>query len=243
MKTACLVATVLVAVCVADATAGLVVLVGDTGDGTVSVDGGAGSLDLPGIRCGTGGNDSRGVASIFFFALPALSPGSTIIGAELEVGYLGIAHQSPEFNVDAFGIDARPNAIIEASDYYDGIAALSPDTLLQTAIIRPSTTPGIRSIENASLLDFVTTLYSADGTPVSAFATFRFNPDKDLPVNSFPLRGYTLATAENANASYRPQLSLTTADAPVPEPSTLVLFAGLGVMGLAMAWQRKRQRK
>lgn len=245
MKTACLVATVLVAVCVVDATGGLIVVVGNTGDGNASVNGLPGSLGAPATWVGTGGNDVRGFAAIYFFALPTLSPGSTLTGAQLRVEYLGLGYRPvPDFSVGLFGINARADATILASDYYDGNAALSSDTLLQTAVVTPTTPVGTSiAVANPGLLDFVQTLYQADGTPVSTFAAFRFSADIDLPVYSGWYRGYELASADNANASYRPQLSLTTTDAQVPEPSSLVLFSGLGIMGLAMGRRRKRQRK
>jgi GDP-D-mannose dehydratase len=44
------------------------------------------------------------------------------------------------------------------------IAALSADTLIQTSFIIPSTTPDNLGIAKSNLLDFVKSLYNADGT-------------------------------------------------------------------------------
>jgi hypothetical protein len=115
--------------------------------------------------------------------------------------------------------------------------------LIQTAIITPSTSLGHLSIANPVLLNFVKSRYNADGTPISTFATFRVNPDKDLPVGSPPIRGYFLALADNANDSFHPRLILTTVEssAAVPEPSTFVLGI-LGIVALVFyAWRRRRR--
>lgn len=141
-----------------------------------------------------------------------------------------------EFNLDVFGIDARLNALIQAGDYYDGPAALSSVTLIQTDVITPSTIVGNLSIGNSRLLAFVQSLYNPDGTPISAFASFRLNPNVDLPVNSGLRRGYPVARADHPDDSFRPSLSLTTA---VSEPFGFFIFA-TGVLGLAAVARRAR---
>jgi hypothetical protein len=53
------------------------------------------------------------------------------------------------------------------------------------------------------MLNFVKSLYNPDGTPTSAFAAFRVNADKDLPVGSGAIRGYDVALADHVNVSFR----------------------------------------
>ena len=173
----------------------------------------AGLKHLRRDRAGTGGDNLRGLASIFFFELPTFSSDAIITNAELQLEYVEI-EGDPEFNIDLFGIDARPKAIFDASDYYDGDAASSSDALIEASLITKSTTVGNLSVANSRLLNFVNSLYNVDGTPVSAFAAFRVNPDKDLPVGSSPIRGYFLALADHPTASFRPRLNLTV----IPEP-------------------------
>jgi hypothetical protein len=74
------------------------------------------------------------------------------------------------------------------------------------------------------LLSFVNSLYNPDGTPVSSFATFRVNLDKDLSVGSSPIRGYFMALADHGTESFRPLLNVEV----VPELTSLILL-GIGV--------------
>lgn len=200
------------------ANAGVITIVGDTADGSIDVNGIPANSSDQFTRVGTGGDIIRGVNIIYFFELPTLSSLTTITDAELRFEYVG-KRDTPEFNIDLFGIDARPDAHIEASDYYDGIATSSSDSLIQIEIITPSTSFGNLSVGNSNLLNFVNSLYNVNGTPVSSFATFRVNPDKDLPENSGPIRGYYLALADHTTESFRPRLELTTTVAPNPDPN------------------------
>jgi hypothetical protein len=218
----------------------IITVLGDKGDGGVDVHGTPVNLSDPDFRPGTGGNIIRGQAAIYFFALPTISPGAAITSATLQFQYLGIYVDSipsiPEFNLDVFGINARPTATIQSSDYYGGPTALSTDTLILASAITPSTAPGAFGITNTNLLNFVHSLYNPDGTPVSSFVTFRVNPDESLPDNSGLRRGYLVAMADNPNPSYIPTLSLTTT--PVPTPP-VVLLVGMGAACVAV---RRRYR-
>ena len=200
----------LCAVRVSDATAGIISIVGDPGDGKVAADGVVASLTSQEVVVGTAGNAVQGSAIVYLFELPTLTSGQTFARAQLDFEYLEFSDSAiPEFNVDIFGINARPQAVLESGDYYDGDATLSSDTLIQDAVITPVTVLGNLAVSNRDLFNFLKSLYGEDGTPASNFAAFRLNPDIHLPANSTPYRRYWVATADHDNASFHPRLSLT----------------------------------
>ena len=95
------------------------------------------------------------------------------------------------------------------------------------------------SVTNASLLNFVASLYNPDGTPAMAFAVFRVNADIPLPPNNPPRRGYLVAMADYPDPAFRPELDLTTTA--VPEPSTLAMASILSCMfGAVWSWKRAK---
>jgi hypothetical protein len=214
------------------ATAGTIVVVGDPGDGEVDVNGLPGSFALTQVRVGTGGNNVRGIADVFFFALPNVPSPTSIVGAQLNLQYLGISQFSvlvtPEFNADLFGLGARLTPTVLSSDYYDGNASLSTDTLLLKGLITPSTVPGSLHVSGSSLLNFLTSLYKPDGTPTAAYVVIRANADVHLPAFSNPYRGYELASADNGDASFRPELDLTVNA--IPEPASFAILGGLAIL-------------
>lgn len=220
---------------------------GDIGDGVVDVNGLPQDFFLPQLRVGVGGNNVRGLAVIFFFALPTVPSPASIVGAQLDIAYLGISQGSPgvfvppEFNVDLFGIGARSSPTILGSDYHDGSASLSTDMLIAERFVTPSTLPGTLQAADSSLLDFITSLYQPDGTPTAAYVVFRANPDVDLPPFSGRLRGYELASANNASEAFVPRLSLTVAS--VPEPGTLTLIVVGAVVLTGCGWCRGPRRR
>jgi hypothetical protein len=213
------------------AASGGLIVVGDAADGLVDVNGVGDTEPIPAIRPGTGGNNSRGQAAIFFFELPSFASRDAIAGVDLEVHYLGIDGSVPNFNLDLYGIGARAVAQIQASDYYDGSGFDATSTLIQDDIVIPSTAVGPLELNvegRESLFDFVTSLYSADGSPIDRFAVFRLNPDIDLPPGSSPIRGYLVAAAEHAE-DLRPRMEISA----VPEPGTLTTWLVLcAVAGL-----------
>jgi hypothetical protein len=136
----------------------------------------------------------------------------------------------PNFNADLFGIGSRSSPTILSTDYYDGNASLSTNTLIARGFLTPSTAPGTLQASGSSMLSFLQSLYNPDGTPTAAFAVFRVNPDVHLPPHSGNYRGYEIASADNTDngGAFVPQLLLDVA--PVPEPSTLLL----GIVGAAV---------
>jgi hypothetical protein len=220
-------------------------ILGNPADGTVDVNGLAGDFGLPTLRAGTGGNNVRGHADIFFFAIPDVPSPASITGATLRFTYLDIARFThtvvPEFNVDLFGIGARATPTIVSSDYHDGDAALSTDTLIAESIITPTTPTGNLENSGTRLLDFVKSLYQPNGDPVAAYAVFRLNPDVELPPFRLPYSGYVVASADNTdnNGAFVPRLTLDV----VPEPSSVAAFASLSLTGIGLAAWKRRKRQ
>lgn len=228
---------------VGSTTAGIIIR-GDQGDGTIDVNGLPQDFSLTQLRVGAGGNNVRGLAPVFFFALPNVPSRASILGAELKIEYLGFSRGSPgvfvdpEFSADLFGLGGRATPTILSGDYYDGDASLSTDTLIQAGFITPTTGPGSLQTSGSSLLDFMTSLYGPDGTPTADYAVFRANADTHLPPFSGDYRGYELASADNVNSSFVPRLSL----AIVPEPSAFILASVAGVVGIGIgAWRRRKK--
>jgi hypothetical protein len=211
------------------ADAGLIIVC-HPGDGLVDVNGVGDTEPIPAIRPGTGGNNSRGQAAIFFFELPALPSREAIVALDLVIHYLGIDGSVPNFNLDLYGIGGRDIAQIQSSDYYDGSGLDAPDLLIQDDIANPATAIGALELTQGgreSLLDFATSLYDAGGSPLERFAVFRLSPDIDLPPGSSPLRGYLVAAAENAE-SLRPRLEISA----VPEAGSLMSWLILSVVAI-----------
>jgi hypothetical protein len=212
---------------------------GDEGDGTVDVNGLPQDFTLTFLRAGNGGNNVRGLAPIFFFALPTLPSLDSLTSAELNLVYLGIHIGSPgnwappEFNVDLFGLGTRSTPTILSSDFFDGGSSLSTDALLAKGFVTPTTPTGALQLSGDQFTDYLRSLYNADGTPKAAYAVFRANTDVHLGVFSGLYRGYEFASADNTDngGASVPRLELTT----VPEPSslTLALIGAIALTGFA----------
>jgi hypothetical protein len=223
---------------------GFINVPGDKGDGYVDVNGLPQNFDDPTLRAGTGGNNVRGLAPVFFFALPALPSRDSLAGVVFDIQYLGFASGSPgifvnpEFNIDFYGLGARSTPTILSTDYYDGDSSLSPDTLMAKGFITPTTATGTLQLSGATFTNYLRSLYNPDGTPMAAFAVFRANADIHLPDYSGRLRGYELASANNTDAAGAnvPRLGLTV----VPEPSSLVLSLVGAAFLTGCGWRRSR---
>src|SRR6266545_8277054 len=85
---------------------GFVTVTGDTGDGTIDVNGLPQDFSLTQLRVGTGGDNLRGLAPVFFFALPTLSSSDALLDAQLQLAYLGLTRATvfaaPDFNADLY---------------------------------------------------------------------------------------------------------------------------------------------
>lgn len=228
-----------------DARAGFITVVGDTGDGTIDVNGLPQDFSLTQLRVGTGGDNLRGLAPVFFFALPTLSSSDSFLDAQLQFAYLGLTRATvfaaPNFNADLYGLGTRSTPTILATDYYDGNASGSTDTLLAQGFITPTTTAGTLQLSGASFDNYIRSLYNTDGTPVAAFAVFRLNANIHLPVGSGQYRGYEIATADNPDSTLVPQLQMEVNA--VPEPTGLTHAAsGLAAALLLLTASRLRRR-
>lgn len=217
------------------AAAATIAVTGDSGDGMVDVNGVALNLTDPMIRPGTGGNDVRGQAGVFFFQLPTLSP-NAIASADVQLSFLGLdvagdVVNVPDFNLDLFGLGVRSSATILSSDYYAGNAAGGNGTLIESAFLTPGASPGNF---DASFGGYLQSLYSPSGVPLGDFLVVRLNPSIPLPSFSFPERGYNVATADNSNSSLLPELTINS----VPEPSSLALGILAGLTLLAFGANR-----
>ena len=196
------------------------------------------------------------ITSVFFFQLPTLSAGQTVNGATLTLGLLpdsAATAVTPGHNADlvALGftnVDPPANTATEGQSYFylgQGAADSAPGhSLIQDNLLVPgdfianggtATTKSTDAAGTATLGAYINGLYSAPGfAPGTSYLILRVNPDITGDTGT---KRYSLASAENANASLRPTLSLDLT--PVPEPST-VAFLGVG-LGLA-GWLFKRRK-
>jgi len=227
-----------------DARAGFIAVTGDTGDGTIDVNGLPQDFSLTQLRVGTGGDNLRGLAPVFFFALPTLSSSDALLDAQLQLAYLGLTRATvfaaPDFNADLYGLGMRSTPTILTTDYFDGNSSFSHDALLAQGFITPTTAAGTLQLSGAGFDNYIRSLYNADGTPLAAFAVFRLNADIHLPVGSGQYRGYEIATADNSDGTLRPQLQLEVSA--VPEPTGITHAAsGLAaaLLLLTASWLRR----
>jgi hypothetical protein len=211
---------------------------GDPGDSSVQ-DGAAvnpADATLPALRVGSGGDNERGHAAVFFFELPTLPSRDSLLAADLQLHYLGFTPFSfpqhvPRNDADLYGIGVRSVAEVSAVDYYDGDPGGTSDSLITASLLTPASATGLLPFgldSQSNLLDFIRDSYNGDGTPLDRYAVFRVNMAVDVVTDSGDLFGYELATADNSS-DLVPQLSLTFDT--VPEPSSILVW-GL-VAGIA----------
>lgn len=184
---------------------------GDKGDCTVSQKYGAGDFDRDMLRVGSGGDDLVGHAPLFFFALPKLPSRDALLGAELELHYMGLASASgppPTYDADLFGLGTRATPTGSGEDYPNGS---SPAPLLVRSLLNSKSPLGRTRVSDARFREYVAGLYNTDGTPTAAYAVFRVSTDAKFPPANRRYQGYELASANKANGAvtYTPQLTLT----------------------------------
>jgi hypothetical protein len=190
---------------------------GHTGDGTIDANGLPQDESLPILRVGTGGDTVRGLAPVFFFALPPAPSREAITGAELEFQYLGTARGTadhfipPQFKADLYGLGTRATPSVLRSDYHDGKATATSGTLLASSLIKPTTPAGRLRLSDAAMRDYVASLYQPNGTPTAPYVAFRVNADTHLAPRQRQYQGYELASADNKEkgGEYVPTLRLT----------------------------------
>lgn len=222
---------------------GFITVTGDTGDGTIDVNGLPQDFSSAQLRVGTGGDNLRGLAPVFFFALPTLSPSDLLVGVQLQFAYLGLTQASiftaPNFNADLYGLGTRSTPTILTTDYFDGTPSASGGTLLAQGFITPTTSAGTLQLSGTSFDNYIRSLYNADGTPIAAYAVFRLNADINLPVGSGQYRGYEIATADNPDSTLQPQLQMEVDAVAAPAPTGLTLLtSGLATLLLLAAYRR-----
>jgi hypothetical protein len=223
-------------------------IVGHQGDGSVQADVPVNPLDatLPSLRVGSGGDDERGHAAVFFFELPNLQTGDSLLAADLSLRYLGFTpftfpQYVPHDDADLYGLGVRPTVEIFSQDYYDGDPSGALDTLIRASILTPGSSVGVQALGPGgrnNLLAFIQNSYRSDGTPTDRFAVFRINMAVDVLTDSGELFGYELATGDS-DGPLRPHLTLTVAA--VPEPPSIVIFL-FGVVLCCICAPRIRKR-
>jgi hypothetical protein len=94
------------------------------------------------------------------FQLPYLAPGQTITSASVSWNYAGTKN-TPTTSVDVYGLTRiATTATVTTADFYIGPNDTA-NTLLQPALITPTTTPGTVTCSNAALVTWLQAQYAA----------------------------------------------------------------------------------
>ncbi|HEV7299845.1 MAG TPA: PEP-CTERM sorting domain-containing protein [Tepidisphaeraceae bacterium] len=173
------------------------------------------------------GSDNNVGSPVFVFQLPALPAGEGVTSAVFDGRYS--ADDSEDLRVDLYALAVRSSATVLASDFGEGETPAGPvgQTKIADDFVTGSTSQG-RLTTNASqslvLGGFLAANYSAGEylfvrlTPV--------NPDRDGTNDR-----YRFNTANDPDLGDQPILTLTTAEAVVPEPTSFALAAaGAGLL-------------
>jgi hypothetical protein len=198
---------------------------GDKADCDVSRKSGDSDLETHHLRVGSGGDDFRGFAPLFFFALPKLPSPDSLLAAELELHYMGpTGGIQPAFSADLFGLGTRATTTGSIEDYPGGSSSA---LMLVRPLLAPNSPLGRTRVRDARFREYVASMYNPDGTPTAAYAVFRVSSDAKFPPANRRYQGYELASADKPNGvvTYTPQLTLTyrqqpTASLPTPSSDT-----------------------
>jgi len=173
--------------------------------------------------------------NVYLFQLPTIPATiDNLLGAELKLHFIEHEYgKIPKFDVDLYGLGVRDTPSVLLADWYEGSADPN-NTLLVDTLVCNVDPPGEKILTGDPFLNYMKTLYYADGTPKGDYAAFRLNAD---PGSRGAYTGYVFGFSEHA--TYAPTLTLTT----IPEPSTFIIWSLLGTLGMTVGSWRKRRRR
>jgi len=200
----------------------------------------------------------------YFFQLPVLEAGQSIMSADFSVSELPDTAATalvPNFNADLVALgftNTNPplNTATESQAYFylgegaqdtaAGRQLIQDNFLVPADFIPLGGTSAVKSTTaNADtvLSGYINGLYTNQGTngfvPGTSFLILRLNPDiVGNGASGAPINRYRLASAENADATAtKPTLTLVT----VPEPASGAVLL-VGAVGLALRRRRRSRR-
>jgi hypothetical protein len=208
------------------------------------------------------GTTPGGITSVFFFQLPALSPGQSIDAATFGVSVLADSATSattPTFNGDLYAlgvINSITKTAAEAENFFyvgdtaqsalanplgGPVQRLGDNFLVPSEFVANGGTPNAQSQDITAYIQNLYANPAANGfTPGTSYLALRINPDAGISTGTqrytLAFQGTGPAPAGNGGAgtdAQRPQITLSI----VPEPSSLGLLA---VAGLAALRRRRR---
>ncbi|MCK5829264.1 MAG: hypothetical protein KAH20_03085 [Methylococcales bacterium] len=180
-------------------------LSGEISDQEVYSEGGKNWIGQSSSRVG-GALSSQDAALILVYKLPELGTNEKINTATLDVNLLKIAN-SPEGNVDLYGLGFRDNPTVLAVDYYQGAygADLTDATPLQDDFVTQTSLDGLQSADTTgqtNLVSYINAQYQS-GAKGGDYVFIRLNPDV-ADVSSYHYWEFL-----TANSGQAPVLSVT----------------------------------
>ena len=153
-----------------------------------------------------GATGTQDGALIFVFQLPSLGVGGSIISASLDINLLRIAN-SPQGNVDLYGLGFRNTPTVLAGDYYQGplggdltgVSEIQDDFSTQASAIGRLTS---NETGKVNLSTYINAQYQA-GASAGDYIFIRLNPDAAEVTN------YHYWEFSTANSSNAPFITLT----------------------------------
>jgi hypothetical protein len=231
------------AVIVAETTDAEISIDGATGDGdTTAATVAVGNLSSDDLRIGAGGSGAGtlNISGVFAYKLPALGPGQVFDTASLSFNLTAKNGTVTGFNADLYVLGARSTNAPVGTDAYVGVFNGDPTNAvaLEDNFFTNATATGVKSTSasaNAALVALLNNLYATDPNAADKYLFVRLSPDADPPNGA--TNRYRVSQADagiTANVANRPSLTYTT----VPEPTGLALVAGAGLLTAA----RRRRR-
>lgn len=220
-----------------------------------------GPTDEPRIAVGKAGGltgepvpDNSGIV---FFELPTLALNQTVLDANLRLTLSRADNLSAGENADLYGLgyvtSLPPADHINPSWYFTGSNDTRTGNDLGTNIggnsilkitdnfATPNTSLGDLNTDNASdaaLTNFINSLYTDHGATGGEYLALRVSANQ---VFGSRYHRYLFDSRDNDVSSGWPELTLTLSDppAPVPEPTSLLIWSALGTA--ALAYRRRRR--